>query len=197
MNTDALVSHDNIASFGDDKENHYHFKIWEQRKLPSRTQRKRLGLSYRHALARSAVGYPPGLGLGLELPGGPSLVICLHVVHNSSGIMSEIRNKRRFYGGIQAYVCLPKEPPVSPLLFVCKTRMSSWAPLFAKVLFVIEMKWSQLPNAMGRQEPEKDIMNYGPQGRGGRRGGRERNQSAKALETAFGVKERERAVCSM
>lgn len=73
--------------------------------------------------------------------------------------MSEIRNKRWFYGGIQAYVWLPKEPPVSPLLFVCKTRVSSSAPLFAKVPFVIEMKWSQLTNAVGRREPEKDITN--------------------------------------
>ena len=33
-NTDAFVSHGDIASFRDEKENHYHFKDWEQRKFP-------------------------------------------------------------------------------------------------------------------------------------------------------------------
>lgn len=43
MNTDAFVSHDNLTSFRDDKENHYHLKNWKYRKLPSRTQGRRWG----------------------------------------------------------------------------------------------------------------------------------------------------------
>lgn len=145
MNTDAFVSHDNIASFRDDKENHYPFKNWEQRKLPSRTQRGRWGCQAGTHWQDQNWSTPVFLGSDGNVQVGSdfSLVICLYVVRNSSGIMSEIRSKRWFHGNIQAYVWLPKELCISTLPLVSRMWVDSSAPLYAKVLFVIERKWSQ------------------------------------------------------
>lgn len=56
MNTDAFVSHDNMASFRDDKENHYHFQELEIQKTPLQDTEEGVGVGKQAGLGKIGTG---------------------------------------------------------------------------------------------------------------------------------------------
>lgn len=56
MNTDAFVSHDNIANFRDDKENHYHFQELEIQKTLLQDTEEGVGVGKHAGLGKISTG---------------------------------------------------------------------------------------------------------------------------------------------